>query len=75
MAKEVKTTPEEITSILKGLIADFESKLDKKNTGIVLQVGDGICRVYGLDEVRYFELVEFKEGVFGAEFAKTIFLN
>ena len=31
----------------------------------MLQVGDGICRVYGLDEVRYFELVEFKEGVFG----------
>jgi F-type H+-transporting ATPase subunit alpha len=65
MVKEVKTNPEEITSVLKGLIADFESKLDRKNTGIVLQVGDGICRVYGLDEVRYFELVEFKEGVFG----------
>jgi len=65
MAKEVKTSPEEITSILKGLITEFESKLDRKNTGIVLQVGDGICRVYGLDEVRYFELVEFKEGVFG----------
>src|SRR3989339_1449899 len=65
MAKEVKTSPEEITSILKGLITEFESKLDRKNTGIVLLVGDGICRVYGLDEVRYFELVEFKEGVFG----------
>ncbi|MFH1074195.1 MAG: F0F1 ATP synthase subunit alpha [Candidatus Firestonebacteria bacterium] len=65
MAKDVKTNPEEITSILKELIADFESKLDRKNTGIVLQVGDGICRVYGLDEVRYFELVDFNEGVSG----------
>jgi len=65
MAKDVKTNPEEITSILKSLIADFESKLDRKSTGIVLQIGDGICRVYGLDEVRYFEMVEFKEGVFG----------
>ena len=65
MAKDIKTGPEEITSILKGLISDFESKLDRKNTGIVLQIGDGICRVYGLDEVRYFEMVEFKDGIFG----------
>ena len=65
MAKDIKTNPEEIASILKGLIADFESKLDRKNTGVVLQIGDGICRVYGLDEVRYFELVEFSGGVFG----------
>jgi F-type H+-transporting ATPase subunit alpha len=65
MVKEVKTNPEEITSILKDLIKNYESKYDRKNTGIVLQVGDGISRVYGLDEVRSFELVEFPNNVFG----------
>ncbi|MFH1824755.1 MAG: F0F1 ATP synthase subunit alpha [Candidatus Firestonebacteria bacterium] len=61
----MKTNPEEITSILKDLIKNYESKYDKKNTGIVLQVGDGISRVYGLDEVRSFEIVEFPNNVSG----------
>ncbi|MEI7904613.1 MAG: F0F1 ATP synthase subunit alpha, partial [Candidatus Firestonebacteria bacterium] len=65
MSKEIKANPEEITSVLRGLIAKYEGKLDKRNTGVVLMVGDGIARVYGLDEARYFELVEFPNNVFG----------
>ena len=65
MAKDIKASPEEITSVLKELIQKYEGKLDRRNTGVVLTVGDGICRVYGLDEVRYFELVEFPNNIYG----------
>jgi F-type H+-transporting ATPase subunit alpha len=65
MAKETKSNPEEITSILKSIINNYEGRTDKRNTGIVLQVGDGISRVYGLTDVRYFEIVEFPQNVFG----------
>ncbi|HHL71516.1 MAG TPA: F0F1 ATP synthase subunit alpha [Bacteroidetes bacterium] len=57
--------PEEITSIIKKQIEGFEKEIDVSEVGEVIQVGDGIARVYGLDKVMYSELVEFPGGVFG----------
>jgi len=57
--------PEEITSIIKKQIEQFEKEIDIQEVGEVLQVGDGIARVYGLENVMSMELVEFPNGVFG----------
>ncbi len=57
--------PEEITSIIKKQIEGFEKSVDVSEVGEVIQVGDGIARVYGLENVMASELVEFKGGVFG----------
>jgi len=55
----------EISSIIKDKIAGFEAKMDVAQVGKVLSVGDGVARVYGLDEVQAGELVEFSSGVKG----------
>ena len=55
----------EISSIIKDKIAKSESKIDVAQVGKVLSVGDGVARVYGLDEVQAGELVEFSSGVKG----------
>ncbi|HHM23608.1 MAG TPA: F0F1 ATP synthase subunit alpha [Bacteroidetes bacterium] len=57
--------PEEITSIIRQKIESFEHKVDVEEVGEVIQVGDGIARVYGLEKVMAGELVEFPNGVFG----------
>jgi F-type H+/Na+-transporting ATPase subunit alpha len=57
--------PEEITSVLKTKIADFEHETKTEEVGYVLQVGDGIARVYGLDNIMSMELVEFPNDIFG----------
>jgi len=57
--------PEEITFVLKKQIEQFEKEIDVQEVGQVLQVGDGIARVYGLENVMSMELVEFPNGVFG----------
>lgn len=49
----------EITSILKQQIKDFDSKSEVSEIGQVLSVGDGIARIYGLDNVQAGEMVEF----------------
>lgn len=51
--------PEEISSILEKEIAKYEGTLKQETVGIVLQVGDGIARVYGLEKVMSAELLEF----------------
>ncbi len=56
---------EEISQIIKDQIADFDKKVELSETGIVLSVGDGISRVYGLEKVMALELVEFTGGVLG----------
>ncbi len=56
---------EEISEILKKQIKDFGKKIDIAETGTVLSVGDGIARVYGLDNAMAGELVEFSDGVRG----------
>ena len=54
--------PDEISSILKENIRNYESKTEVSNVGSVLEVGDGICRIYGLRNVMANELVEFDDG-------------
>ena len=57
--------PDEITAILRKQISGFEKEADVYDVGTVLQVGDGIARVYGLQKVMASELIEFPNGVFG----------
>ncbi len=63
MALQLK--PEEVSSILKKQLADFEVKSETYETGRVLSVGDGIARVHGLSQVMAGELVEFEGGIQG----------
>ncbi|MGH1378687.1 MAG: F0F1 ATP synthase subunit alpha, partial [Alphaproteobacteria bacterium] len=55
----------EISDILKKQIADFSAQADVAEIGQVLSVGDGVARVYGLDNVQAGEMVEFPSGVKG----------
>ncbi|MBT7611476.1 MAG: F0F1 ATP synthase subunit alpha [Bacteriovoracaceae bacterium] len=57
--------PEEITSIIKDRIANFETKLQVDEVGTVLTIGDGVARVFGLKNVMAGELVEFETGTKG----------
>jgi F-type H+/Na+-transporting ATPase subunit alpha len=56
---------EEISQIIKGQIADYDKKVELSETGVVLSVGDGIARVYGLEKAMALELVEFPGGILG----------
>ncbi len=57
--------PDEISSILKQQLANFTSKVETYEVGTVLNVGDGIARVFGLANVMAGELVEFSDGIKG----------
>ncbi len=57
--------PEEITSIIKERISNFETKLQVDEVGTVLTVGDGVARVFGLKNAMSGELVEFASGTKG----------
>ena len=57
--------PDEISAILRKQLSGFESEVDIYDIGTVLQVGDGIARVYGLSKVMASELIEFPNDVFG----------
>ncbi|MDE3235336.1 MAG: F0F1 ATP synthase subunit alpha [Bacteroidota bacterium] len=61
--------PDEISAILRQQLSNFNAAAELEEVGTVLQVGDGIARVYGLNNVRSGELVEFESGV------KAIALN
>ncbi len=54
--------PDEISSIIKSKIENYELQTEISNTGTVLEVGDGIARVYGLQNVMANELVQFSDG-------------
>jgi F-type H+/Na+-transporting ATPase subunit alpha len=58
----------EITSILKGEIANFEQQLQVSDVGTVIEVGDGIARIYGLRNAMSAELLEFQNGAMGQVF-------
>ena len=58
----------EITSVLKREIADFEDRLKVSEVGTVVEVGDGIARVYGLQNAMAGELLEFENGAMGQVF-------
>ncbi|MBF8277761.1 MAG: atpA [Candidatus Brocadiaceae bacterium] len=55
----------DITSVLKKEIEGYEEKLKMESVGYVLQVGDGVARIYGLDDCMSNELLEFPDNVFG----------
>ncbi|MDG2449146.1 MAG: F0F1 ATP synthase subunit alpha, partial [Saprospiraceae bacterium] len=55
--------PDEISAILKQQLSGFKSEAELEEVGTVLEVGDGIARVYGLSQVQAGELVEFETGV------------
>lgn len=57
--------PEEITNIIKEKIERFDAQADINEVGTVIQVGDGIARVHGLNNVKASELVDFGNGVKG----------
>ena len=57
--------PEEISSIIKNEIENYKKSLDIKTSGSVLEVGDGIARIYGLSSAMSGELLEFPQGVMG----------
>jgi len=61
----VSIRPDEISSILKQQIADYDKSVSVSNVGTVLQIGDGIARIYGLEQVMAGELVEFEDGTEG----------
>jgi F-type H+-transporting ATPase subunit alpha len=63
MAVQIKA--DEITEIIRSQIQGFDRQLDVAETGVILSVGDGIARIYGLDRVMAGELLEFPNGVFG----------
>src|ERR1051325_4960877 len=65
----VEIKPDEISAILRQQLSNFDGGASLEEVGTILQVGDGIERVYGLNGVRYGELVAFENGV------KAIALN
>jgi F-type H+/Na+-transporting ATPase subunit alpha len=61
----VNIRPDEITSIIRRQIEQYNQEIKIVNIGTVLQVGDGIARIYGLDRVMAGELLEFEDGTIG----------
>ncbi len=61
----VSIRPDEISAILKQQIEDYDKSVAVNNVGSVLQIGDGIARVYGLQQAMAGELVEFEDGTEG----------
>jgi F-type H+/Na+-transporting ATPase subunit alpha len=57
--------PEEVTSIIKKELEKYKTRLRAESIGIVIQVGDAIARIYGLDDVMMGELVQFSDNVMG----------
>src|SRR5919204_6252988 len=62
---DLKLRPEEITSILKQRIEEYDVETDLAEVGTVLAIGDGIARVYGLESCMAMETVELEHGVTG----------
>jgi len=64
----LKLRPEEITSILRQRIEQYDVETDLAEVGTVLQVGDGIARIYGLENAVAMEMLELEHGVVGLAF-------
>ena len=58
----MEINPSEVTNILKEQIKKIGDKVEVSEVGQVLSVGDGIARIYGLDNVQAGEMVEFSDG-------------
>ena len=59
--------PEEISSIIRKQIENFDVELKMDEVGTVLEVGDGIARVYGLEKAMANEMVQFENGAYGLD--------
>jgi F-type H+-transporting ATPase subunit alpha len=59
---------EEISELIRKQIEEFEASINLDETGIVIKVGDGVARVYGLENVEFGEVVEFEDGTEGVAF-------
>ena len=55
--------PAEVSAILREQLSGFRSEAELQEVGTVLQIGDGIARIYGLKGVQYGELIEFDGGL------------
>src|SRR3982750_3471868 len=55
--------PDEVSAILRQQLAGFKSEAELEEVGTVLEIGDGIARIYGLSKVQSGELIEFETGV------------
>ena len=64
----MKLRPEEITSILRQRIEQYDVETDLAEVGTVLQIGDGIARIYGLENAVSMEMLELEHGVVGLAF-------
>lgn len=63
--KTLSIRPEEISTLIKSQIEEYKSDITVSEVGTVIQVSDGIARVYGLENAMSGELLEFQNGVFG----------
>jgi len=61
----MKLRPEEISSIIKQQIEKYKTEVEISDVGTVIQVGDGIARIYGLENAMSGELLEFPGGIYG----------
>jgi F-type H+-transporting ATPase subunit alpha len=61
----ISIRPDEISSIIRQQIEQYDQSVAVSNVGTVLQVGDGIARIYGLDKAMASELLEFEDGTIG----------
>ncbi|MBW4490121.1 MAG: F0F1 ATP synthase subunit alpha [Trichocoleus desertorum ATA4-8-CV12] len=64
----VSIRPDEISNIIRQQIEQYDQEVKVSNVGTVLQVGDGIARIYGLEQVMASELLEFQDGSVGIAF-------
>src|SRR5438105_14516789 len=64
----MRLKPDEITSILKQRIEQYDVETDLAEVGTVLQIGDGIARIYGLESAVAMEMLELEHGVVGLAF-------
>jgi F-type H+-transporting ATPase subunit alpha len=58
----VEVRPDEVSAILREQLSNFKTAAELEEVGTVLQIGDGIARVYGLTRAQSGELVEFEDG-------------
>ena len=61
----MRIKPEEVSKIIRDEIEGYNKSLDIANTGTILEIGDGIARIYGLSKAMSGELLKFENGVMG----------
>jgi F-type H+-transporting ATPase subunit alpha len=61
----VQVRPDEVSAILRAQLANASTEAELQEVGTVLQVGDGVARIYGLSNAQSGEIIEFSNGVRG----------